>query len=129
MVPEAIKGVGTLHNRTEYVENLVRSGLIEAGESEFSRHFKRFTTHAQSASGLFDPLTQGRILTGVEYAKHDLSMVQVTRIELDRRSALLVNTLESRKAAAGGTGPGDAAGDGSGNSSLIPCSTAIGANR
>jgi hypothetical protein len=82
MVPEAIKGVGTLHNRTEYVENLVRSGLIEAEESEFSRHLERFTTHPQSASGLFDPLTQGRILTGFEYAKHDLSMVQVTRIEL-----------------------------------------------
>lgn len=114
-----IKGVGTLNNKPEYAENLLRSGLIEAEESEFIRHFERFTTHAQPESKQFDPLTQGHILTGVEYAKHDLSMVQVSRIEQDRRSALLVTTLESRKAAAGGTGHGDAAADGSGDDQLI----------
>ncbi|KAL4917332.1 hypothetical protein BDW62DRAFT_201954, partial [Aspergillus aurantiobrunneus] len=114
-----IKGVGTLNNKPEYAENLLRSGLIEAEESEFIRHFERFTTHAQPVSKQFDALTQGHILTGVEYAKHDLSMVQVSRIEQDRRSALLVTTLESRKAAAGGAGHGDAAADGSGDDQLI----------
>lgn len=114
-----IKGVGTLNNKPEYAENLLRSGLIEAEESEFIRHFERFTTHAQPESKQFDALTQGHILTGVEYAKHDLSMVQVSRIEQDRRSALLVTTLESRKAAAGAAGHGDAAADGSGDDQLI----------
>ncbi|OJJ45037.1 hypothetical protein ASPZODRAFT_160532 [Penicilliopsis zonata CBS 506.65] len=115
-----IKGVGTLRNRPEYAENLLRSGLIEAEESEFIRHFERFTTHPQPASTQFDPLTQGHILTGVEYSKHDLSMVQVTRIEQDRRSALLVTTLESRKAAAGGMNShGDAAADGSVDDRLL----------
>ncbi|KAL4804624.1 hypothetical protein BDV18DRAFT_165984 [Aspergillus unguis] len=114
-----IKGVGTLNNKPEYAENLLRSGLIEAEESEFIRHFERFTTHAQPESAQFDNLTQGHILTGVEYSKHDLSMVQVTRIEQDRRSALLVTTLESRKAAAGGTGHGDAAADSSGDEQLL----------
>lgn len=106
-----IKGVGTLNRKPEYAENLLRSGLIEAEESEFIRHFERFT-HPQHESKHFDGLTQGHILTGVEYSKHDLSMVQVTRIEQDRRSALLVTTLESRKAAGsnGGTGA-DASGD------------------
>ena len=93
-----IKGVGTLNRKPEYAENLLRSGLIEAEESEFIRHFNRFT-HPQHKSKQFDSLTQGHILTGVEYSKHDLSLVQVTRIEQDRRSALLVTTLESRKAA------------------------------
>ncbi|KAL4909695.1 hypothetical protein BDW74DRAFT_186214 [Aspergillus multicolor] len=114
-----IKGVGTLNDKPEYAENLLRSGLIEAEESEFIRHFERFTTNPQPLSKQFDPLTQGHILTGVEYAKHDLSMVQVTRIEQDRRSALLVTTLESRKAAAGGAGHGDAAADGSGDDQLV----------
>jgi hypothetical protein len=93
-----IKGVGTLNRKPEYAEHLLRSGLIEAEESEFIRHFERFT-YPQPVSNLFDKLTQGHILTGVEYSKHDLSMVQVTRIEQDRRSALLVTTLESRKTA------------------------------
>lgn len=98
-----IKGVGTLNRNPEYAENLLRSGLIEAPESEFIRHFERFT-HGQPASARFDSLTQGHILTGVEYSKHDLSMVQVTRIEQDRRSALLVTTLESRLVALGSGG-------------------------
>lgn len=93
-----IKGVGTLNRKPEYAEHLMRSGLIEAEESEFIRHFERFT-YPQPVSKHFDILTQGHIVTGVEYSKHDLSMVQVTRIEQDRRSALLVTTLESRKSA------------------------------
>jgi acyl carrier protein len=106
-----IKGVGTLNRKPEYSENLLRSGLIEAEESEFIRHFNRFT-HPQQESKHFDSLTQGHILTGVEYSKHDLSMVQVTRIEQDRRSALLVTTLESRKAAGNiGGVVADASGD------------------
>ncbi|GKT50532.1 prosolanapyrone synthase [Colletotrichum spaethianum] len=106
-----IKGVGTLNRKPEYAENLLRSGLIEAEESEFIRHFERFT-YPQPESKHFDSLTQGHILTGVEYSKHDVSMVQVTRIEQDRRSALLVTTLESRKAAgSGGAAAADASGD------------------
>jgi hypothetical protein len=106
-----IKGVGTLNRKPEYAENLLRSGLIEAEESEFIRHFNRFT-HPQHESKHFDSLTQGHILTGVEYSKHDLSLVQVTRIEQDRRSALLVTTLESRKAAGSSGGViADASGD------------------
>ncbi|OQE84225.1 hypothetical protein PENNAL_c0027G02236 [Penicillium nalgiovense] len=106
-----IKGVGTLNRKPEYAENLLRSGLIEAEESEFIRHFNRFT-HPQHQSKHFDSLTQGHILTGVEYSKHDLSLVQVTRIEQDRRSALLVTTLESRKAAGSSGGViADASGD------------------
>ncbi|KAK2877267.1 Type I Iterative PKS [Arthroderma sp. PD_2] len=97
-----IKGVGTLNRKPEYAENLLRSGLIEAPESEFIYHFERLIK-GQERSPHFDINTQAHILTGVEYSKHDLSMVQVTRIEKDRRSALLVTTLESRKGAVGGT--------------------------
>ncbi|KAF9888920.1 hypothetical protein FE257_008089 [Aspergillus nanangensis] len=106
-----IKGVGTLNRKPEYAEHLLRSGLIEAEESEFIRHFDRFV-HPQPQSKHFDALTQAHILTGVEYSKHDLSMVQVTRIEQDRRSALLVTTLQSRKAAGNaGGGTADASSD------------------
>ncbi|KAI3263477.1 hypothetical protein DTO003C3_8842 [Penicillium roqueforti] len=93
-----IKGVGTLNRNPEYAENLLRSGLIEAEESEFIRHFNRFT-HPQLKSKHFDSLTQGHILTG------------------DRRSALLVTTLESRKAAGSS---GGVIVDASGDDLLIP---------
>lgn len=106
-----IKGVSTLNRKPEYAEHLLRSGLIEAEESEFIRHFERFT-YPQPVSKHFDNLTQGHILTGVEYSKHDLSMVQVTRIEQDRRWALLVTTLESPKSASNmGIVVADASGD------------------
>lgn len=106
-----IKGVGTLNRKPEYAENLLRSGLIEAPESEFIYHFERLIKE-QEKSPHFDRNTQAHILTGVEYSKHDLSMVQVTRIEKDRRSALLVTILESRKATIGeGTASAEMMGD------------------
>ena len=106
-----VKGVGTLNRKPEYAEHLLRSGLIEAEEFEFIRHLERFT-YPQPVSKHFDKLTQGHILTGVEYSKHDLSMVQVTPIEQDRCSALLVTTLESRKSASNiGGVVADASGD------------------
>ncbi|KAH8423970.1 uncharacterized protein LDX57_001726 [Aspergillus melleus] len=98
-----IKGIGTLNRKSEYAASILRSGLIEAEESEFIRHFDRFT-HPQHESKHFDILTQGHILAGVEYSKYDLSMMQVTRIEQDCRSALLVTMLESRKAASSNSG-------------------------
>ncbi|EEP78241.1 hypothetical protein UREG_03086 [Uncinocarpus reesii 1704] len=106
-----IKGVGTLNRKPEYAENLLRSGLIEAPESEFIYHFERLIKE-QPDSKHFDRNTQAHILTGVEYTKHDLSMVQVSRIEQDRRSALLVTTLAARKAA---VGDGNAAADTNGD--------------
>lgn len=107
----SIKGVGTLNAKPEYAEYLLRSGITETEDSEFIRHFERFT-YPQPASEHFDKLTQGHILTGVEYSKHDLSMVQVTSIEQDRRSGLLLTMLESRKSASNiGGVVADASGD------------------